>query len=91
MLLRNVLFSPSIFVGFHAINDTTESFYRIENQTMAEVLLYRQNNCDGTSWSSLNPGEKTIFVWDEPTYPRQVSHISSVSLVAFKLSQLMCL
>ena len=67
------LYSPTMFACFRHV-DESAAFYRIENNLATHDLLYRQENCDNTSWQVLEAGTSALFAWDEPLFPHNVSN-----------------
>lgn len=58
------LLNQSIFMFIK--ERSTYSPYRIENRSIEFCIYFRQRNCDNHPWKVLNPGESTVYTWEEP-------------------------
>lgn len=46
--------------------------YRIENHTVGYKLYYKQKGISGTSWSCIQPGQASSFIWEDPFKPHKL-------------------
>lgn len=63
---------PVVFMTLKRITDHFDSLYRITNNLLTTMVLYRQAGSKGTSWEVVGPGESANYAWDEPSQPHQV-------------------
>lgn len=75
----------SIFV---LVKSTSDAFppYRIENRAINHTVYFRQRGCDGHPWSSLAPGDTTVYAWEEPTKPKKLTVRVGLNLATIQSS-----
>jgi hypothetical protein len=56
----------SIFVVVRELSSLNPP-YRIENRAINHFVFFRQRGCSTYPWNILQPGESTVYCWEEPT------------------------
>lgn len=56
----------SIFVVVRELSSLNPP-YRIENRAINHFIFFRQRGCLSYPWNMLQPGESTVYCWEEPT------------------------
>lgn len=47
--------------------------YRVENRAINHFIFFRQRGCVNYPWNILQPGESTVYCWEEPMKPHKLT------------------
>lgn len=62
----------TIFISVSPVDPEAKPEYRIENNSICHVVLYKQRGISGNRWSKLMPGQNINYIWEDPFKDRKL-------------------